>query len=278
MIRMGLPVQPKNLLDNSYWEKPKEIVNQRNAGGTYAEWGGYTIDRWVVGGEPTTISLGTGGLNLKGYLYQVIPNPERLVGKAVTLAMKVNGNIYCKSGVVQLPSTWSRIIRETFDWGSYELCTQDDNALWACVDGNDTISVEWIALYEGAYTLETLPPYRQKGYAAELAECQRYALVVPYNDTLFYGNSGNASGGGGRLYLPIPCEMRIASPSVPAFVVNVSTHEGFVKQTTFTPTAIAAKGTLLSLYGNYSDVITTVEYTILQAQLRNANLVISADV
>ena len=32
----------------------------------------------------------------------------------------------------------------------------------------------WAALYEGAYTADTLPAYVYKGYAAELAECQRY--------------------------------------------------------------------------------------------------------
>ena len=34
--------------------------------------------------------------------------------------------------------------------------------------------IRWAALYEGAYTADTLPAYVYKGYAAELAECQRY--------------------------------------------------------------------------------------------------------
>ena len=37
-----------------------------------------------------------------------------------------------------------------------------------------TIIVDWAALYEGSYTADTLPAYQPKGYAAELAECQRY--------------------------------------------------------------------------------------------------------
>lgn len=36
----------------------------------------------------------------------------------------------------------------------------------------------WAALYEGEYTLETLPPYVPKGFAAELMECQRYAVLL----------------------------------------------------------------------------------------------------
>lgn len=38
--------------------------------------------------------------------------------------------------------------------------------------------VHYAALYEGAYTAETLPAYQPKGYAAELAECQRYYIHI----------------------------------------------------------------------------------------------------
>ena len=37
-----------------------------------------------------------------------------------------------------------------------------------------TWNIKWVALYEGEYTIDTLPEYQPKGYAAELAECQRY--------------------------------------------------------------------------------------------------------
>lgn len=37
----------------------------------------------------------------------------------------------------------------------------------------------WAALYEGSYTADTLPKYVPKGYAAELAECQRYFRILP---------------------------------------------------------------------------------------------------
>ena len=41
----------------------------------------------------------------------------------------------------------------------------------------EAISFVWAALYEGAYTADTLPPYFPKGYAEELAECQRYTSI-----------------------------------------------------------------------------------------------------
>lgn len=48
-----------------------------------------------------------------------------------------------------------------------------------CVTAN-TVPVElaWVALYEGEYTADTLPPYVSKGYTAELAECQRYYYII----------------------------------------------------------------------------------------------------
>jgi hypothetical protein len=38
----------------------------------------------------------------------------------------------------------------------------------------DNVTFEWVALYEGEYTAETLPSYVSKGYAAELLACQMY--------------------------------------------------------------------------------------------------------
>lgn len=52
-----------------------------------------------------------------------------------------------------------------------------------CVDGGGTANLYWAALYEGAYTEETLPPYVPKGYATELAECQRYYENSWYPET-----------------------------------------------------------------------------------------------
>ena len=45
--------------------------------------------------------------------------------------------------------------------------------IWA-IDAGATVCIDWMALYEGAYTVDTLPEYQSKGYGAELLECQRY--------------------------------------------------------------------------------------------------------
>ena len=58
--------------------------------------------------------------------------------------------------------------------------------------------LQWAALYEGAYTEKTLPPYAPRGYAAQLAECLRYyennfSDYGPYMFTAVYGNNGAAT-------------------------------------------------------------------------------------
>jgi hypothetical protein len=69
-----------------------------------------------------------------------------------------------------------------------------------------------VALYEGSYTAENLPPYVPKGYAAELLECQRYYYQYP-NDTSVYGYTGS---GGTSAYMifELPAVMRLTNPTV----------------------------------------------------------------
>ena len=73
-------------------------------------------------------------------------------------------------------------------------------------------SIEWAALYEGEYTVETLPPYVSKGYGAELAECQRYFLynkspVVSTSPAICgIGTASNATSA--LIQYPTPVQMR----------------------------------------------------------------------
>ena len=170
---------PRNLLDNSDFTNP---VNQRGQTNyTLGAWGGYCIDRWKAGGRGANLAISGDGISLNGYIYQVIPNPEKLVGKTVTLACKVGGQIYCGSGVVQLPGAWTRIVEVRYDSFHFEVAAQNDNELWAAVDSTNLL-VEWIALYEGEYTAQTLPEYRAKGYMVEALNCG--ALTVHKTLTL----------------------------------------------------------------------------------------------
>jgi len=41
------------------------------------------------------------------------------------------------------------------------------------------VPCKYVALYEGEYTADNIPPYVYKGYAAELTECMRYYREDP---------------------------------------------------------------------------------------------------
>lgn len=69
---------------------------------------------------------------------------------------------------------------------------------------NDYMRCYWAALYEGEYTTNTLPPYVPKGYAVELAECQRYYL--PVSD---YWNMGVVLTGTGYICLNVPTNIKM---------------------------------------------------------------------
>lgn len=151
---------PRNLLDNSDFRNP---VNQRGA----TSYSGvcYTIDRWRSWGESMQINVSNGEIIvLGGALYQyVLCEPSKTYTAAICLS---DGTIICSSGV---PSE-----NGIGDYNTLWVDRSDNNLMFRI--GFDAIEHKyvWAALYEGTYTTDTLPPYIPKGYAAELAECQRY--------------------------------------------------------------------------------------------------------
>lgn len=161
-----------NLLDNSYWINP---YNQR--GETEYKTEGYTIDRWRNnGGIAITLSKKgaaiTNGTTATQSIEQRIPLEIIKDGAAFTAAVKTtDGEIYCGScdmttaeqTVINPASFYVKISTGT-NYGKFALY----------VRAGYTVEIEWLALYEGQFTAETLPPYVYKGYAAEMAECRRY--------------------------------------------------------------------------------------------------------
>ena len=175
-----------NLLDNSDFRHP---VNQRGQS-VYQFDSGYTIDRWKLhwsGDGSITIHDGYIGLYRETnnvYLFQFPANVEKMVGKTYTVAAKVRYNGYIgwidstqRTHCNPVHSYDWVIVTHTFTVGS---ATSDIGpaAVEICSSANLSIELQWIALYEGSYTADTLPAYQPKGYAAELAECQRYYYAV----------------------------------------------------------------------------------------------------
>ena len=160
---------PRNLLDNSDFQNP---VNQR--GQTIWNSNGNIIDRWSIYSPDETkrtASLSDSGLTIEygGVVRQIIPKnivPYNLMEAAYTIALwRADGTVLIRN-----------------------------SAMWTDGSGNYVIALDagtWahVALYEGAYTAETLPEYRPKGYMVEALNCG--ALHVTTTATLSTTWSGS---------------------------------------------------------------------------------------
>lgn len=172
-------LQPRNLLDNSDFTNP---VNQR--GKTNYDAIGYTIDRWLK--ESTSIvSIGNEGITINNtsntkdevFIQKTDDKTaQKLVGKVVTIAACMgDGTVYCGNGTVTYDTPVANVAKPDF-----QLClcffssAKSYQVARLIVHPGKNVTIKWIALYEGSYTAETLPPYVPKGYAAELVECMRY--------------------------------------------------------------------------------------------------------
>ena len=187
-------IQPRNLLDNSDFRNP---VNQR--GQTDYTNNGYTIDRWeVYSGAVGVSSLGY--ITTSGQMYQRIAIPT---DKVYTFAIKNDAGIAVVTGI---PA--NGIHSATLGNALIKLATIDEyvEVVIEPSEGHNVAGVYWAALYEGTYTAETLPPYVPKGYATELAECQRYYELV--------GVHKYSNGRKGEVYFDIQFTQKRISPTV----------------------------------------------------------------
>ena len=238
---LSLTPAPRNLLDNGDFTNP---VNQR--GQSSYTGSRYTIDRWL--GSQSLVSLVDGGISLAlstgswAMLAQYVPGI--VPGKTYTLAA-------CKTDGVTAVLTFTAAVGMANQAAAFNNAQETIVARYSTTasmfyvgfsyTGATNMTVEWVALYEGEYTADTLPEYVPKGYAAELAECQRYYQSFGYNfdDISLNFTTGYPT----RRTLLFPQRMRIA-PTV-TFVKSWSTElaaeleAGYVTQTGMTVNALA---------------------------------------
>lgn len=160
---------PRNLLDNSDFRNP---VVQAGLGGAHGS-RIYVVDRWIFNGSSESaqyLSLNeVDGLYFPtGYtIYQKMPID--IVTNKHTFV------IWLSDGTVE-----SVVISKNYTaLGSsgYSVCHNAENTVYINNVASET-SIKHVALYEGEYTVETLPNYQPKGYGVELAECQRYYQCI----------------------------------------------------------------------------------------------------
>lgn len=180
---------PRDLLDNNDFINP---VNQR--GKTSYAASGYAIDRWRNANG--TFSVDSGFCKWNTLKTAVIKRFSQIMEKPLqantpyTIAMLARVNeagtspVYFRpatsygSGVSDVVGLKFAEVTNDFQWFVHTFTTVDDNAqaLELLVLNNTNaylnIDIKHLCCYEGEYTLETLPKYRHKGYAAELIACQ----------------------------------------------------------------------------------------------------------
>ena len=218
-----------NLLDNSYFERMSEIVNQRGfvSGNSVSSWE-YFIDRWINTSDSARVfTLTDNGMGLEAdtTLCQRLEGVKS--GTVLTLAAcSSDGTIVVTSGTVvyNADGSWSRFgttVTELYDlyidtYAGY---------LQTIVYTRRNVELKWAALYEGEYTAETLPKYVPKGYAAELLECQRYFVAFKTAGTngLILGTGYVANTTTARVVVPLAIPMR-TKPTITSLNSNIYAH------------------------------------------------------
>ena len=255
-LKNGVPAH--NLLDNSDFRNP---VNQRGKN-TYNNTGNeYTIDRWKTQ-YGTNISIENGYINIFGdwELYQIIQNPKDGI---YTFAVRIRINsvgqyqpvIYVNDG----SGTGNECLLDANigEWKTYILqhnlsSTTGETITFALAprggNGTGSISVEWAAMYKGAYDASTLPAYQPKGYAAELAECMRYYKTMGFPAIPCANNPA-----GTQVYGFLPFRMRIDNPTV-----SCDTLYFFKGDTTFCSVSSASAAS----YGTGTRIVFTLSQSV----------------
>lgn len=149
----------RNLLDNSDFSHPVAQAGQNAMHGATK----YVCDRWITwDGQDATFS--NGAITLGSLIDQNVDISFFDTSKRYTIAIGLaDGTISTNTGL--LSDNIGTYVSACFFGKHIDR--------WFARIGGGQI-VKWAALYEGSYTADTLPPYTPKGYAAELAECQRY--------------------------------------------------------------------------------------------------------
>lgn len=162
-----------NLLDNSDFRQP---VNQR---GTFSAMDSKPlIDRWKSFNSYATIEIDNEGSTITGRIVQHILVSKFKNATEYTVAIYYSdGTTVQGHGVVDMAQSTPHDFIHCGD-EILQLSFRGDSETFDFTFKPQK-KVRGVALYEGAYTDETLPPYRPKGYAVELAECRMYWKHLP---------------------------------------------------------------------------------------------------
>lgn len=168
---------PRNLMGNSYFRNPVAQAGLNGLHGTRM----YACDRWPE--EGLTVTQSEAGLQFSvpsfGFIYQKIVEIQR---KTVTLGYKTSNTSQVQVALYDGALTSQISVKSVAPKNGivtsvFAVPGQYDIVSIVLYPANGEI-IEWVALYEGAYTADTFPEYQPKGYAQEFTECSRYYTRV----------------------------------------------------------------------------------------------------
>ena len=184
-------IPPTNLLDNGDFSN---LIAQAGLLGNHGA-AKYAADRWIAYSsnlDSVVQKNGYATIATSGQYAYICQRVCGVSGKTITFAAKINASITAEIRIFDATLSTRYANANSAISGSLLCCN------CTIPEGVDEIAVViypgfsssggssdiyWAALYEGAYTADNLPKYVPKGYAVELAECeryyQRYKLHVP---------------------------------------------------------------------------------------------------
>lgn len=206
----AFPCNP-NLLDNWYWGNP---VNQR--GQTSYTGAGYGIDRWKLDvGESVTIDNGLTLTKANSYLGQYFDDFDKYIGMQLAGAVLMgDGNLYTGTYVYNGVLNQGQILFANSRVGMYinklsdtltqvEINTTLANEKVRAV-GLELGSQQTLAHKEyGDWVLNEIPKIGD-----QLAECQRYALVLEGSEQVYCGKVYGSDAAKVDAFIPTPVTMR----------------------------------------------------------------------
>lgn len=176
---------PYNWLDNSDFTN---LVAQAGINGQHGNTT-YMADRWIVTGGTPSYTAGT-GVSFNGSIIQKL---EFAPSGDVTVVAGTSEGVITSNDI---PAN----IKVQLSYGSGNQ---------VIIDSNGQATIQWVALYEGTYSNITAPAYHPKGYANELATCQRY--YIRYRNYYKFTASGLVNATDTAVFpFFLPCEMRTA--------------------------------------------------------------------
>lgn len=209
LLDCAVPVQPINLLDNSNFKDP---YNQKGvaSGSTVTGWG-FFMDRWCFRADSGVINFTPEGINASAAIGQGLDPNKVKTGLMYTAAAKwYDGTICVASGIIQRTDTWHSWSSETIN-GHNLYVSDEGNGNTACITISSGL-IEWAALYEGTYTLETLPPYVPKDRSVEKHACEQFFYRVTSPGLGVFGQGYAVSSTAAMIVVKAP-RMRTFAPT-----------------------------------------------------------------